>query len=99
MHNDTGIKHCSHEFHISNANDEPTHIATYDDIFQKPIAVSLFTTTINYGRCQEFIGFGQQTSTLPRELLLLPGTISFKLKNNLNIVYLLKGERWHLMKG
>ena len=39
MHNNIGIKHCSHEFHISSANDEPTHIATYDDIFEKPILI------------------------------------------------------------
>ena len=38
MHN-IGIKRCSHKFHIASANDEPTHIATYNDIFQKPILI------------------------------------------------------------
>ena len=33
------IKHCVHEFHILNANDEPTHVVTFEDILQKPILI------------------------------------------------------------
>ena len=32
-------KHCTHEFHISNANDEPTHVVTFGDNLQKPILI------------------------------------------------------------
>ena len=32
-------KHCVHEFHILSANDEPTHVVTFEDILRKPIPI------------------------------------------------------------
>ena len=32
-------KHCVHEFHILSANNEPTHVVTFEDILQKPILI------------------------------------------------------------
>ena len=33
------IKHCVHEFHILSANDEPTHVVTFEDILRKLILI------------------------------------------------------------
>ena len=32
-------KHSVHEFHILSANNEPTHVVTFEDILQKPILI------------------------------------------------------------
>ena len=32
-------KHSVHEFHILSANDEPTHVVTFEDILRKPILI------------------------------------------------------------
>ena len=32
-------KHCVHEFHILSANDETTHVVTYEDILRKLIRI------------------------------------------------------------
>ena len=32
-------KHCVHESHILSANDETTHVVTFEDILQKPILI------------------------------------------------------------
>ena len=33
------IKHCLYKFHVFSANDEPTHVVTFEDILQKPILI------------------------------------------------------------
>ena len=38
-------KRCPHEFHILSANDEPTHIVTFEDNLQKPILICDSCTT------------------------------------------------------
>ena len=38
-------KHCVHEFHILRANDEHTHVVTFEDILRKPILICDSCTT------------------------------------------------------
>ena len=38
-------KHCVQEFHILRANDEPTHIVTFEDILRRPILICDSCTT------------------------------------------------------
>ena len=39
MTNSLRNKHCLHEFHVLSANDENTHVVTFEDNLQNPILI------------------------------------------------------------